>query len=84
MYLPVPVETTSLRGLALEVLFWPRNGVGLRTVPELSMEAIVSWSQEGQFNQFKSAGKCMYGKGSESYICGEEKKEKWKNQKMGG
>lgn len=44
VYLPVSIETTSLRGLAFEVLFWPRNGVGLRTVPELSIEAIASLS----------------------------------------
>lgn len=32
VYLPVPVGTTSLRGLALGPLVCPRNGVGLRTV----------------------------------------------------
>lgn len=38
VYFPVPMETTSLRGLA--PLFWPRKGVGLRTVPELAVAAI--------------------------------------------
>jgi len=35
VYFPVPIETTSLRGLALAPLPWPRKGVGLRTVPEV-------------------------------------------------
>jgi len=34
VYFPVPMETTSLRALALAPLPWPRKGVALR-VPEL-------------------------------------------------
>jgi len=40
MYLPFPMETTSLRGLAFEPLL-PRNGVGLTMVLELASDAIV-------------------------------------------
>jgi len=40
VYFPVPIETTSLRGLALAPLPWPRKGVDLRTVPELLVAAI--------------------------------------------
>ena len=40
VYFPVPIGTTSLRELALVPLFWPRNGVGLRTVLELAVAAI--------------------------------------------
>lgn len=37
---PVPMETTSLRGLALAPLVCPRKGVGLITVPEHAVAAI--------------------------------------------
>lgn len=40
VYFPVPIGTTSLRELTLVPLFWPRNGVGLRTVLELAVAAI--------------------------------------------
>jgi hypothetical protein len=40
VYFPAPIGTTSLRGLALAPLVWPRNGVGLRTVLELAVAAI--------------------------------------------
>jgi hypothetical protein len=40
MYLPFPMETTSLRGLAFEP-FLPRNAVGLAMVLELARDAIV-------------------------------------------
>ena len=40
VYFPLPMETTSLRGLALVPLLWPRKGFGLRTVPELAVAAI--------------------------------------------
>lgn len=39
-YLALPMETTYLRGLTL-ALVWPRNGVGLREVLELSMDDIL-------------------------------------------
>uniref|UniRef100_A0A2P2L099 Chlorophyll a-b binding proteinic n=1 Tax=Rhizophora mucronata TaxID=61149 RepID=A0A2P2L099_RHIMU len=39
MYLLFPMETTSLIGLAFELL-WPRNVVGLSTVPVLAVAAI--------------------------------------------
>lgn len=39
VYFPVPMETTSLRALALAPLPWPRKGVALR-VPELVVAAI--------------------------------------------
>jgi len=40
VYFPGPMETTSLRGLALVPLLWPRKGVGLRTVLVLAEAAI--------------------------------------------
>lgn len=39
--LPVPIETTSLRGLAFEALVCPKNGVALTTVLELAVAAIA-------------------------------------------
>lgn len=43
VYLGDPRETTSLRGLELETLLWPRNGVGLKTLLELAnVDAIFS------------------------------------------
>lgn len=40
-----PIETTSLRGLA--VLFWPKNGVALTTVAELvAIDAILTSNLE--------------------------------------
>lgn len=40
MNFPVPMETTSLRGLALAPLLMPRKGVCLITVLELAVAAI--------------------------------------------
>lgn len=39
--LPLPIETISLRGLAVEARFWPRNGVEVRMVV-VRAEAAVS------------------------------------------
>lgn len=49
VYLPVPMETTSLRALE-DDLDWPRNGEGLRTVvaAAVPMEA-MSEEEEDPF-----------------------------------
>ena len=38
VYLALPIETTSLRGLAF--LVWPKNGVAFTRVVELAIDAI--------------------------------------------
>lgn len=45
VYLAVPKETTSLRGLAFEALGCPKKGVALTTVLELAVAAIAMFSQ---------------------------------------
>lgn len=42
VYLALPMETTSLRGLAF--LVWPKNGVAFTTAVELANEAIDAFS----------------------------------------
>ena len=57
MYLGEPRETTSRRGLKLELLVWPRNVVGQNTLLEfVNVEAIFLSRIEG----FVSLWFCYY------------------------
>lgn len=59
VYFPVPIETASLRGLALAPFPWPRKGVGLRTVPEPLVAAINVAAITSNFLGFQTSS---YGK----------------------
>lgn len=38
--LALPMETTSLKGLTVETLVWPRNGVGLTIVDAICLKSL--------------------------------------------
>ena len=67
VYFPVPMETASLRGLALAHLPWPRKGVGLTTVLELAVAAINVEAMTYQ------ALRCCYAKKGLQEMCRKER-----------